>query len=150
MEMEMTPQEAATAFRAFEKSLGDKADVYVSLNLGRWNNEAALYVSVKPSGILSDEEFTIYAESFADLLAKATAKWAEFKDEHRARRVREMAIEIIRITAEHGVCTDAALRAGKFSDSEVTDLGPDACVDATEIASNGPFSITPLAKANAA
>lgn len=146
----MTPQEAAAAFRALERSIGDQAYVYVSLNNGRYDDSRALTVSIRPNGYSGGEHISITADDFDDLFAKVTAKWAEFKDEYRIRRIREMALEIIRITAEHGICTDAALRAGKFSDAEVTDLGPDACTDATEIASNGPFSITPLAKANAA
>ena len=146
----MTPQEAVTAFVEFEKSVGPNANVFVALNLNRWNEKRAFSASIDPDGVLARNGFTVYADDLDALLAEATAKWAEFSVEHRARRIREMALEIIHITAEHGVCTDAALRAGKFSDAEVTDLGPDACVDATEIASNGPFSITPLAKANAA
>tara|TARA_R110002074_G_C12558458_1_gene667652 strand:+ start:39367 stop:39807 length:441 start_codon:yes stop_codon:yes gene_type:complete len=146
----MTPQEAVAAFDTLERRIGSDAGVFVSLNCGRYKSEGAVSVSVRPYGWQSQENFSVFADDFADLLAKTTAKWDEIKAEHRARRIRKMALEIIRITAEHGVCTDAALRAGKFSDAEVTDLGPDACTDATEIASNGPLSITPLAKANAA
>lgn len=146
----MTPQEAIAEFKSFTKEIGPKADIGISLNLDGFPDRGVFLISIWADGLLAGATFRLTADTLDELLLKARAKWAEFKAEHRVSRIREMALEIIRITAEHGVCTDAALRAGKFSDAEVTDLGPDACTDATEIASNGPFSITPLAKANAA
>lgn len=93
--------------------------------------------------------FYVYADDWPALFATARAKWAEVREEKIGRIVKEMALAIIRITAELGECSDAALRA-EFDAADVAAFGDDACAKADEMASNGPFSITRLAGANAA
>jgi len=60
-----------------------------------------------------------------------------------------MALAIIRITADTGGCSDAALRADGFDDAEIARLGGDAVGTADAVASNGPFSIVAVAQSNA-
>src|SRR3546814_3527460 len=110
---------------------------------------AALY----PDGIgagRSRNRLAAKADTLEDLLARLRALWNEAGARHRAARIRSMALAIIRITAEQGTCTDAALRAGDFTAEEVARYGADAGEAADEIASNGPFSIVSIAGPNAA
>jgi hypothetical protein len=148
----MTPVEAATAYREFLKSVGPDANIYVSLNVGIFEaRKGTLHAMLYPAGICHSSGYvSADADTFEDLLAAIGSVWAESADRNRAERVRKMALEIIRITAEQGACTDAALRADEFTADEVSRYSEAAIADANEIASNGPFSIVRLAGANAA
>lgn len=144
----MTPTEARAAFNALALEISPNAEVYVSLAR---HGDLALHCSVYPEGMVrGPRDFTVSASTFEDLLSETRAKWSEHSAEHIRRRVVEMALEIIRITAEHGECTDAALRAEKFRREEVERYGADACAKAAEMARKGPFTIIALGGANAA
>lgn len=147
----MTPKEYAVAIYEFQAEIGSRAHIWTRAGYGQYGSrEDALAASVYTNWPGNDRVFEVKANEFDDLLNKVKEKWQSYKAEHRARTIRSMALEIIRITAEHGECTDAALRAGTFSDAEVTELGPEACEDADKIAGGGPFKIKPIAIANAA
>lgn len=116
-----------------------------------YDRKGAVHVMLYPDGLCHNRGYvSADADTFEELLAAIKALWAESADRYHAERVRKMALAIIRITAEQGICTDAALRAGEFSDSELKRYAEEAIADANEIASNGPFSIARIAGANAA
>lgn len=145
----MTPQEANKEFKAISKEIGPKSWVSVSLSFDRGISAGALYCSVYPQGVTGSCAFTVFAESFADLVVATRAKWEEHGVKYRQQRTRKMALAIIRITAEIGHCTDAALRQ-EFAGDEVTRYGADACTEADTMAGKGPFAIVSLGGANGA
>jgi hypothetical protein len=141
---DFTIAEAKAAFEAFENSIGSKCDTHVTINR---HAGSLLSAQVYPLGILGKVTLYAKADTFRDLLAACEAKWAAHSDVHAANTIREMALAIIAITADQGECTDAALRA-RFDAADVRRFGDAACAQATEMASNGPFSIVVLAGAN--
>lgn len=147
-EISMTPMEARTEFAALEKSIGIQAQILISFAHDRYS---ALNAGIYPTGLCTigrELNFSVMGNDWPELLANARAKWEEHKDRHRSQVVRKMALEIIRITADIGECTDAALR-GCFSSADISQYGADACVDADSIAGRGPFTINRKRGANA-
>jgi hypothetical protein len=147
MKRDLTHAEAAEAFMAFARSIGSACDLMV--HLSRRVTDSVLSAQIYTKGIARNGGATLYAkgDSYRELLAACEAKWAEHSDLHGSNVIREMALAIISITADLGECTDAALRA-KFDAADVARYGDRACEQATEMASNGPFSIVKLAGAN--
>lgn len=144
---DLTHTEALVAFGELAKAIGPKAEVYPGLNVIRHSLGCALHTAVYPAGILGKGVFHVKADTYRETLAKIEADWEERGSTYIAKTVREMALAIIAITADQGECTDAALRA-QFDASDVTKFGERACEQATEMASNGPFSIVKLSGAN--
>lgn len=144
----MTPKEFKVAITALAKEIGPRAELWASIGI---EGDHPLTASVYPTGMCGSAgcAFRVEADDFDELIVTLRTKWAEHKDRYHAEMVRKMALEIIRLTAEHGECTDAALRA-VFNPGDVAFFGPDAIADANKIASNGPFSITAVKGANAA
>jgi hypothetical protein len=143
-EVDFTLTEARDAFEAFRLSISEKCHCSVSLR----PNGTLLHALVCPDGITQKAQFWAYADTFRELLSNCEAKWAEHSDLHAKNLIRRMALKIIEITADIGECSDAALRA-EFSRADVERYGDRACEHATEIASNGPFSIVRTSGANA-
>lgn len=148
MSQDLTYAEAIAAFRAFNTTVGGKCDCSVILNVSGYVGANLLRVYVWPDGAGGGSTFTADGNTYREVLAALESEWAKRSDTKRAETVRAMALEIIVQTADHGECTDAALRA-KFSAREVEDYGVEACSQASEMASNGPFLIVALAGANA-
>ncbi|MDX5028683.1 hypothetical protein, partial [Streptococcus suis] len=84
------------------------------------------------------------AETFEELIEGIRSKWADHSAEYARKTTDNMALEIIRITDAFGECSDAAVRADKFTVRDVVMFGAAACARAAEMASKGPFSITPI------
>lgn len=145
---EITPRDYEKAIRSFQSKIGPRANVSTFINSGE---NGPLYAAVYPTGNYSKGAvFSVHAETFSELLAAVTAKWAEYEEAHRVRTIRKMALAIIRITAELGECTDAALRnCGEFDPGQISAYGEQACADANDIAGKGPFSIVVMGGANA-
>jgi hypothetical protein len=143
---EMTGHEYRAAIKALAASIGPKADIWMAMN-----DDGKLFrSSVYSRGMMGNMDFQVYGDTFAELYAALTTKWAEYEAQHRAGTIRKMALAIIRITAELGHCTDAALRnCGEFDPGQVKAHGEQACTDANEIAGKGPFSIVVMGGANA-
>lgn len=141
--------EFRSGIKALAASIGIKARFYSSINDHAGPAfSTALYANDITGR--SELDFRVDADSFRDLLAAAAAKWAEHSGKHEQRTIRKMALEIIRITADIGHCTDAALRnCGEFDPGQVRQYGERACVEANEIAGKGPFSILRAGKSNA-
>lgn len=128
-------------FAPVKAMLPERADVYISVYPMR---RMPLTLSVYPEGIIKRRRVEVEGDTWEGLFAAIQERWAEAFGEHERQLIRKMALDIIRITAEMGACSDAALRAGEFSHEEVARYGERACADANEIAGKGPFTITPI------
>lgn len=145
--MEMTPKEIQAEMLRVMKEVGPRARLFISIH--EWGNDGSIYVGLYPDGMSRNIAFHFHCNDWSEVFAETRRQWAAQSAAHRKKTIRKIALEIIRRTADEGVCTDAALR-GEFTDSEVETFGAEAVEDANQIASNGPFSITKLAGANAA
>lgn len=145
---DITGFEYQEAIKVLLPTIGPRAEIYTSVC-----HDGVLYsASLYATGITRNSElnFTVRANTFAALLKAVQDKWAAHSGDHEKRTVRKMALAIIRITAELGACTDAALRnCGEFDAGQIARFGSQACEDANEIAGKGPFTITHAGKANA-
>lgn len=131
--------------------VGENADVFFSC--GQYV-QATLYTKGCGSSTNDISAFSVSVQGnefdfdSEKMLQGLEAKWQTEAEKRGGRIVEEMALEIIRLTAEFGSCTDASLRAkygghvAKFADLAVS--------RANEMASNGPFSIETVARSNAA
>lgn len=146
----MTPKEMQIAVDQFRHEIGPNAEISVFIE-DHIINEHPIYAIIYPHGICRSDEgrVRITAPDFEEALLKMRAAWAEHSAQFRGKAIRSMALAIIRITAEQGHCTDAALRQ-EFKNGEVESYGPDAVKDANEIADKGPFAIVTLGGANGA
>lgn len=142
----MTPKEMQEAVKALRARVGKTCHVSIVL----CDTGSPCHGAIYPDDILNAAAFSLDADDWPDLIAALNAKWTEFADTHRARKIRDMALTIIRVTAEQGACSDAALRAGKFTADDVVRYGAEACEQADAMAANGPFSIVTIGTANAA
>lgn len=142
----MTPLEIQARLRAFAEKIGGIP--YVSLDITLHDKPVTAHVY--PEGIINQCALRITAMTFEGALSELETRWAEQAAKHRASKVRRMALKIIEATAERGHCGDMQLRDAGFTQDEIKALGGDACEDANQIASNGPFAITTIAGANAA
>lgn len=144
----MTPHEIVTAIKALEQKVGPKSQVYVSLRA------CGLSASLYSKGICQERDdvsaigVNADGSDFAEILTALEANWLAAKAGRNERIIEKMALEIIRLTAEFGQCTDAALRA-EFG-ADVADLSGLATVKANEMAQNGPFEVVVMRSANAA
>lgn len=146
----MTPAELKAACKALAAMVAHpKAWVHASVS-----QDSRGSVAIYTRGACPDRgdvsAFTIRVEGtdWAAMFADAEAKWRVESEKRNGRLVEEMALEIIRLTAEFGQCSDAALRA-KYGPLVAT-LSDAAVSRANEMAANGPFSVVRLAAANAA
>lgn len=100
------------------------------------------YLSLYVRGIAQGCDIFEYGTSFEECLEKVTARWREIEANYRADAIKRMALTIIRLTAELGECSDAALLAEfDFDATEVSNYGREACELANSMAANGPFKI---------
>ena len=145
---QMTPLQYRESLYDLMKIIGPKAECYTSLN----ENGPLFHVALYANGITSrntDGYLRVEADTFSDLLTKVKAAWSDYETRHRSTMIRKMALAIIRITADLGQCTDAALRnCGEFDLMEVKRYGELACVEANELAGKGPFHIVSIGAAN--
>jgi hypothetical protein len=147
----MTPKQFRAEIVAFAKAVGPRADITAYVGIGRLDDGETIGASLYPRGYeIGKSPLCVRGDDFDTLLANLRAAWADYEARHTAEVIRKMALEIIRITADRGECSDAALRAEKFSDEEVKKYGELACVEANKIAVNGPFEIAYRRGANAA
>lgn len=139
---DLTFAEASEAIHAICRGIGESA--YTTAFLDGSKMRAIL----RPLGWHDKREVPASGNTFRELVDNLRAAWAEASDSHEAQTVREMALEIIRITADLGACTDAALRQ-KFPAQDVTRYSERACEEANDIAGRGPFSIVTMGGSNA-
>lgn len=135
--------ELRAALEAFRVEMGHShatADYWVKPGLGQ------SMVFVYPRGSGERENIICYGE-WRDALDEARAIFAGRYANRATEATKALALAIIRLTFEHGECTDAALRAD-FDSSDVDRYAEAACVMASEMGEKGPFSIVRTSGAN--
>lgn len=146
---DLTAPEVQAELMVLRREIGSKC--YISAGISSVSSDVRpkhlLTACVYPNDILGKVVFYAHGETWRGLIDAIREAWAERSDLHAANTIREMALKIIAITADRGECTDAALRA-EFDAADVARYGDQACEAATEMASNGPFSIVRLSGAN--
>lgn len=144
----MTPVEYFDAINVFAKTIGPEAEIFTSISNNRRygkDHDGVISAAIYTRGIAASRfAIEIFADDFETVLARAKDRWAEHAAEHRRQTVRKMALEIIRITADIGACSEAALRI-TFSAEHIALYGAEACADANEMAGKGPFAIVRMA-----
>lgn len=144
----MTPLEIYDALGKFTRSVGPRAEATVGVY--QFGTKGLAHLHLYPNGLGNSKGLELEAASWEELFAKAETAWPGVCARKRAEAIRNMALAIIKITADKGACSDFALRADKFSQEEIDLYSEEAIADANAIASNGPFSIVRTEKANAA
>lgn len=145
----MTELELRAAVSDFCLSVGPKAEVSLNINDRNSGWTKPVYFALYRDGVVGGVTFSFEAETFEEALRLGREKWEAQRIKHEARVVRQIALAIIRITAEQGECTDAALRQ-EFDSEDIARFGKLAIEDANAIAANGPFAIVHMQGANAA
>lgn len=136
----MTPKEAQKWLRGLRKQIKEG---FAEIRVDGWSDDdPPLFgsVCVKVGGTLKSV-VGCRADDLATLVERMQAQWTEFNAGYRAERVKALALDIIKITAEHGRCTEAALRLASYKADEIADIGDEAATMADAMAANGPFSI---------
>lgn len=149
-QQDLTLTEAREALNALQREIGAKCYIHAGLNMKRRRGERHgpnLYAQIYPQDMLGKVSLAASGDTWAALVADCRRAWEEHSDTHAANTIRDMALAIIRITADLGECTNAALRA-EFDTADVARFGERACAKANEMAANGLFSIVSLAGAN--
>lgn len=109
-----------------------------------------LHAYFRPCGYGSGQPSILeYGATPEEAIAKVSERWAEMSARVKEQQLKKLALAIIRITHEQGMCTDAALRA-EFTTRELEMFSEGALQLANRMAENGPFRIVELAGANAA
>lgn len=143
----MTPHEVQAALKSLAHEMGGPRSTittFISTELG--TAEKPICASVSPRGGLAGC-FSVYGATWPGLIAAIREKWTQVAGDYAANTLRAMALAIIRITAERGECSDAALRM-EFDAEEVAKFADEACRDAETIG-KGPFVVTRTDGANA-
>lgn len=140
----MTPQQLRAALFDLCAEVSSKACAHVILS-----NSYDVSASLQPEGILGKVTLNAKSDTWDGLVPALRAAWDEHRDLHASNTKKLMALAIIRITAEHGVCTDRDLRMD-FDQMDVTRYGDDAAALATEMGGNGPFEVVRVGSGNMA
>lgn len=137
----MTPKEIQEALKRIAKPFG--VGVYGSVSISTFlldpNEEVGASISYKVG--YETKAVSVRAPNFdAAITALDIAATNALRTLHTTI-VRKLALAIIDATADAGSCNAASLRLAGFSSIEIERFSAAACVDANEIASNGPFQI---------
>jgi hypothetical protein len=144
----MTPTEINDELKAIKNEAGIRAWVDVAINPDR--GEKFVSATLYPFGVGRDEGYVNVTDTtFEGAIRLLKETWASRREQHRAEAIKRMALAIIRHTADHGECTDAALR-NEFEPNVVEEYAEAAVAKANEMAANGPFKVKRTRKANAA
>lgn len=145
----MTPTEIRDRCKTMAETVGKKGRVAVTINVEDYATKEPLTASLYTMWPARYEpDVAVHGSDWTTLFVDLQLKWDGFQTEYRARVTQEMGLEIIRMTAERGSCTDGNLRV-KFRPEDVKNLGAAACAAADKMASNGPFTIATTSGANA-
>lgn len=131
----MTPQEIHDELKALCAEIGPKAEAHVIIS-----NTYMPSCSIEPDGILGKIRLSADAKEWNEIIPALRALWEERRDLHASNVIKGMALAIIRQTAEHGECTDQALRV-EFTQQDIDRYGEQSADMATEMGGNGPFKI---------
>lgn len=148
---DLTGPQLRAALDVLSAMIGPQAEVYVSMSSGKYAGKECWNLSVYPDGMIGKgAAFSLEGTVLRDMIAIASDKWEELAEAHVTRTISAMALEIIRLTDEHGEATDAALRSAGYEGSTVARYGTRAAERATEMAGRGPFTLKTLGGDNGA
>lgn len=151
---DLTGPQARAAIDVLSAIIGPQAEIHVSMFSmfsGKYSRKECWSLSVYPDGMIGKgAAFSLEGTILRDLIATASEKWEELAEAHVTRTISAMALEIIRLTDEHGEATDAALRSAGYEGSTVARYGKRAAERATEMAGRGPFALKVLGGDNGA
>jgi hypothetical protein len=139
----MEAKELSQALSELRRAIGPEAELYCSVDDERNGvmRGGCVYLSIRPYGILKEPSIGIYADTFEDVLVKARATWQQHMAAFTADKIKKMALAVIRLTFEHGECTDKALRKEGFAYEDIKVHGAAAVEQANTMAGNRPFKI---------
>lgn len=145
----MLPQEIRAKLQELKKILPRGA--YVGASIYETNApDKCAHVCAYPNGISASLSIVGEAATWEEAFNELHAKIIEQAAQRRAERIRKLALAIIDLTDSHNEATDSSLRQCGFSDTELKDLGSEACALADQMAGRGPFAIEFRAGSNGA
>ena len=136
---DMTPKEFVTALRAMDAGLPKGAYTFISFSTYS-DPQGCLSASLYANWPSGDPIRRVQADTFRELLDKADAAWSLARKELHDKKVRKMALAIIELTEDAGVCDVEALK-DRFSGDEVTKYATVAEAEAQRITGNSKFAI---------
>lgn len=135
----MTPEDLMACCQSIKAAVGPKAETWLSVSSSHDGKFVTLQIWPRGMACGPHEHFT--GTSWSDVFAAANVWAVTHQTVRRNNIVRKMAIAIISITDEHGVCAEARLRAADFSHEEITEFHEAACARASEMCGSAPFSV---------
>lgn len=135
----MIPSEILDGLKVLTAEVGPTALANVYLAHGDYMSGHAA-ATLRPEGTLGKVALSVKFTAWDEILPGLRAAWEEHRDLHENNVIKTMAIAVITLTAEHGECSDSALRA-EFSQQEIDRYGDRAAALATDMGGNGPFEI---------
>lgn len=136
----MTPIEISEALKQIRLECGPRTDVLCGVSDGRYRGRA-LKLTIYVDGVCKNSTVDVESDDWDDLLAKARREMASAIVAQRGKKIKTMALDIIRITFDQGKCTDLAMiEAGHMRD-ELKLYGSEAERAADEMSGGRPFKI---------
>lgn len=140
----MTPNELKTDLGALCAEIGPKAEAWAHVN---GHHRGTISASIEPDGILGKVRLHVDVSEWGEVVPALRAVWENHRDLHASNTIKGMALAIIRLTAEHGECTDQALRV-EFTQHDIDRYGEQSAELATEMGGKGPFKIITTGQSN--
>lgn len=138
----MTPQEIHEELKALCAEISPKAEAHIITS-----STYMLACSIEPDGTLGKVRLSAKAKEWSEVVPALRAAWEGHRDLHASNLIKGMALAIIRLTAEHGECTDQALRV-EFAQQDIDRYGEQSAELATEMGGKGPFKIIATGQGN--
>lgn len=140
----MKPIEISEALKQLRIESGPRTDVLCAVSDGKYQGRA-LRLTIYTNGVCNTATVSVESDEWDDLLVKARREMADARVVQRGKKIKTMALDIIRITFEQGKCTDISLIGAGHTRDEITLYGPEAERAADEMAGGRPFKIIPTA-----
>lgn len=135
----MIPSEVIAEIKVLTDEIGPKALATVLLMTGDYT-PGSLSATLYPNGMLGKVQLSVKFTQWNEVAPNLRAAWDQHRDLHANNVIKAMAVAVITLTAEHGECSDSALRA-EFTQQDIERYGDRAAALATEMGGNGPFEI---------
>lgn len=135
----MIPSELLAGLKELAAEVGPHALANIYLAEGEYMSGHAT-ASLRPEGTLGKVNLSIKFSAWDEILPGLRAAWDEHRELHESNVIKAMAVAVITLTAEHGECSDSALRA-EFTQQDIDRYGDRAAALATDMGGNGPFEI---------
>jgi len=136
----MQPTELAERLRALARKNGPAAELTAMVS-SRDGGATPGTVLIYPQGTAGRAPDFVSGSDWGEILAAVESRLTEYRDSHRATRVRELAQALIAAKYDTGSCSESGLRLLGFSSEEVREMGPEAEKMADEMADGAPFVI---------